>query len=616
MARYTITFLPSGRSASVPAGTTILEAAAASDLSLHSPCGGQGRCGKCAVQVTSGADEVKPPERRVFSEEELAEGWRLACQARVAGAAEAFVPDSSLMVEHHIAVDGIEREIVVEPNVRKVALRLAPPDVDDPRADLNRVMDALGRDVRAPRPLHLLQELPGVLRGSGYQVTAVIAGGALAGLEAGDTSAEAYGAAIDIGTTTVVTYLCHLPTGEVAAVASELNPQSQYGEDVISRLQMAVSEPDGAARLRAAVVEIVNELIARAAREAGVPVSSVYEIAVVGNTCMTHLLLGVPPTGLAAVPFVPVFRGAQTVPAAALGIEVNPEAPVFVAPNIGSFVGADTVGVILASEIDRAEGLVVAVDIGTNGEIVVARNGELRACSTAAGPAFEGARISCGMRAAAGAIDEVSIGDDVGYHVLGEVAPQGLCGSGLVDAVAELVRVGVVTETGRLLKAEEAASAPEKVRRRLVQNEDGIQFVLASAQESSSGRPIALTARDIRQAQLAKGAIAAGIALMLAEVGAEPEDIDRLLLAGAFGNYIRRESAVGIGLIPALAGDRIESVGNAAGVGARLVLLSVAERRRAEEIARRVEHVELSEREGFYDRFVDAMMLRPLPAGS
>ncbi len=610
-----VTFRPADKSASAEAGTTILEAAAACDLALHSPCGGQGQCGKCAVQVTSGVDEVKPAETNILGREELADGWRLACQARLVGAAEVIVPDSSLLVEHRVAVEGMTREVVVEPNVRKVPLRLPPPTTDDARVDLKRVMDALGRGVQPPDRLHVLQRLPGNLRDSNYQVTAVIAGGALAGVEAGDTSTDAYGAAIDIGTTTVVLYLCHLPTGEVAAIASELNPQSRYGEDVISRLQVAVSEPQGLAHLSAAAVQVVNELVGRAAQEAGVRTSSIYELAVVGNTCMTHLFLGVNPTGLGAVPFVPAFRGPQTLPAAALGIDLSPAATVFVAPSIGSFVGADTVGVVLATELDRADGLVVAVDIGTNGEIVVARNGELRACSTAAGPAFEGARISCGMRAAAGAIDQVRINEDVAYHVLGEVPPQGLCGSGLVDAVAELVRIGVVTETGRLRRPEEVPRLSEKVRRRLIENQDGMQFLLASSEESAGQRAIALTARDIRQTQLAKGALSAGIALMLEEVGAVPGDIEALLLAGAFGNYISRESAVAIGLIPALDGDRIHSVGNAAGVGARLALLSVAERRRAEGIARRVEHVELSQRESFHDHFADAMVLRPLSVG-
>lgn len=590
----------------------MLEAAAACGVSLDSPCGGQGRCGKCAVQVSSGAGEATAAEKSIFSDEELGAGWRLACQARVAGPAEVVVPESSLSVAHHIMVEGAERDVVVEPNVRKIALRLPPPTGDDPRPDLDRIVDALGREVELPADMRLLQSLPGTLRKSRYQVTAVIAGRGLTGVEAGDTSADAYGAAVDIGTTTVVAYLCHLPTGKLVATASDLNPQGDYGEDVISRLQMAVSGPEGLARLTAAAVEVVNALIARAAGEAKVSLGSIYEVVVVGNTTMTHLLLGVPPAGLAAVPFVPAFRGSQALAAAELGVEIAPGGRVFVLPNIGSFVGADTIGVILASELDRAENLAVAVDIGTNGEIVAARNGGLWACSTAAGPAFEGAGISCGMRAATGAIDEVRIEDDVEYHVLGEAAPLGVCGSGLVDAVAELVRVGAVTETGRLLGPEEGGCLPEKVRQRLVENEGERRFVLAPAGGGAAGRPVALTARDIRQTQLAKGAISAGIVLMLEAMGAGLDDIERLLLAGAFGNYIKWESAVAIGLIPALDGDRIQSVGNAAGVGARLALVSASERRRAEQVARRVEHVELSQRADFHDRFAEAMMLRPL----
>lgn len=617
MAAYTVTFRPSGKSASVAPETTVLEAAAAAGIPLHAPCGGQGRCGKCDVQITAaGVDEVSPAEAAVFSSGELAEGWRLACQARVLGDTEVTVPPSSLVAEHRIVVDGVDREIVAQPNVHKVALRLPAPTMDDQRADLNRVLEALGGEVLAPSHLAVLQNLPEVLRSSKYKVTAVVAGESLLGLEAGDSSDSAYGLAIDIGTTTVVAYLCHLPTGRVLAVVSELNPQAQYGGDVISRLQLAASGEEGMARLTRAAGEVVNKLVARAARDARVPAEAIYEVAVVGNTCMTHLLLGVPPLGLGAVPFLPAFREARTVRAADVGIAINPEGLLFVVPNIGGFVGADTVGVMLAGELDRAAGVVLAVDIGTNGEIAVTRDGELYACSTAAGPAFEGARISCGMRAAAGAIDELTIDHDVHYHVLGDAAPLGLCGSGLVDAVAELVKAGVVTEAGRMRRAEEVSDLPEKVKRRLVENEEGIEFVLAWPGEKEGDRAVSLTARDIRQAQLAKGAIYAGMTLMLAEVGAGPGEMDRLLLAGAFGNYIRPESAIAIGLIPAAADGRVESVGNAAGVGARLALLSVAERRRAEEIARRTRHVKLAELEGFYDQFADAMILRPLPAES
>jgi uncharacterized 2Fe-2S/4Fe-4S cluster protein (DUF4445 family) len=613
MADSRVTFLPGKRSAKVARGTTIMAAAAAAGLNLSSPCGGLGRCGKCAVKVKGAVSEPRPPERRLFDEEELSEGWRLACQTTVMGSAEVTVPLSSFLTEHRIAVEGTGREVLVEPNLRKVAFRLQSPSTDDPRADLTRLLDAFGGDVRPPASLSVMTQLPGALREGGFQVTAAAMGDALLAVEPGDTSGDAYGLAVDIGTTTIVAYLCHLPTGEVVATASDLNPQAQYGEDVISRLAMAVSQQDGVEALNRAVIGKLEDLIARVAQAGSVARDRIYEIAVVGNTCMSHLFLGVPPVGLAELPFVPAFGGAQTVRAADLELGIHPNGELYLVPNIGGFVGADTVGVIIASELDQGDGLRVAVDIGTNGEIVVARGGELWACSTAAGPAFEGARISRGMRAVAGAIDSLTIDQDVSYHVIGDTRPEGLCGSGLVDAIAELVRVGVVEESGRIRRREEVGGTLEKVGRRLVENEDGLEFVLASAEESASGRAVSITARDVRELQLAKGALYAGIALLLDEVGARPQDIERLLLAGAFGNYIRRESAVAIGLVPALPLERIVSIGNAAGLGARLALCSISLRRRAEQVAERVTHVHLSEQKEFYDRFTDAMALRPLP---
>lgn len=613
MGSVQVTFHPGGAAVSVPAGATVLEAAGRAGLRLETPCGGQGRCGKCMVRVSGGVSAPSGAEISVLGKAEIARGWRLACEARLVGEAEVRVPDSSLIAEHRVVVEGVGREVVVEPSVRKLALRLPSPSLDDPRADLTRLLEALGGRVAAAPGPELLRQLPAAVRYPGNQVTAVLVDDELVAVEAGDTAEACYGVAVDIGTTTVVAYLCHLPTGKVVGVASDLNPQAQYGGDVISRLQAAVSQERGLAQLQGAIVGLLNELIEGVARRAGVSARTIYEVVAVGNTCMMHFLLGVPPQGLAGVPFTPAFRRSQRVRAVELGLGIAPAGRVYVAPSIGGYVGADTVGVILASELDAGDGLCIAVDIGTNGEIVVGRRQDLYACSTAAGPAFEGARISRGMGAAAGAIDAVTVDGDIGYHVIGDVPARGICGSGLVDAVAALVEMGVVDEGGRLREPEEVESAPEKVRRRVRRNGGGLEFVLVPAEEAQGGKPVAISARDVRELQLAKGAICAGISLMLSRLGAETDEVEALLLAGAFGNYIRRESAIAIGLVPALDAGRIVSIGNAAGVGARLMLCSRSLRRRGEEIAERVEHVELSEQPGFYDHFAQAMALRPRP---
>jgi len=612
MATLTVTFFPSGNQAKVVKGTSVLDAARAAGVLLETPCGGEGRCGKCLVRGGVGLDAPATTEKELLGAAKLESGWRLACQARVIGDARITVPPTTLSHEHRIMIEGLDREIAIEPHVRKVALELPSPAGDDPRADLRRVIDALG-DVLPSGRLQSLRNLPGILRDSGFHITAVVSGNRLIAVENGDTMDSIYGLAVDIGTTTIVAYLCHLPTGRVLATASDLNSQTQYGDDVISRIRAATSSRDDLADMAQVVKVVINDLIERVCHNADVTPNAIYDIAIVGNTCMTHLLLGVSPEGLGTIPFVPSFRGPQTVSARALGIGVHPDARVYIAPSIGGFVGADTLGLILSTEIDLMDGTNVAVDIGTNGEIVVARNGELLASSTAAGPAFEGARIRHGMRAATGAIDEVSIADDVQCHVIGEGYARGVCGSGLVDAIAELVRVGIIDESGRMAHPGEAKGVPEQVESRVIENQNGVEFVLVPEEISFGGEAVTLTAQDVRETQMAKAAIYGGMNLMLEHIGATSDEVRELLLAGAFGNYIRQESAVAIGLIPSLPNSRIRPVGNAAGVGAKMILLSDSQRRRAENIALQVRHIDLSETEDFYERFADAMALRPLP---
>lgn len=444
-------------------------------------------------------------------------------------------------------------------------------------------------------PFHWLLELPGFLRGHNWQGTAVVAGDRLIGLEVGDTSCDAYGVALDLGTTTVVGALFDLVTGEEEAVSSTLNPQVGFGDDVISRIARVRENPTGLRELQQAALTAVNSVIHDLGMHAGVDTRYIYEVVIAGNSTMQQLLCGLDPSALGEMPFVQTFDEGLTIPARELGLAVNSGAEVFLFPQIGGFVGGDTVASMLAVGLEATEEPTLLVDIGTNGEIVLAHEGRLYATSTAAGPAFEGARIVQGMRATGGAIEKVLVGENVLLNVIGNTQPVGICGTALIDAAAELLRQGIVDKTGRLLPANEAPTdLPKWLRIRLVTMDGQTNFLLAPPEETGSGEAIYLWQKDVRELQLATGAIRAGINILLRRVGLEPDDLGRILLAGAFGNFIRRNNARRIGLLPQIPCARIHFIGNAAALGAKLALLSRDERERAERLRRATEHVDLS----------------------
>jgi uncharacterized 2Fe-2S/4Fe-4S cluster protein (DUF4445 family) len=386
----------------------------------------------------------------------------------------------------------------------------------------------------------LLKNLASGLRKSDFDVTAVLAGGELIDIESGNTESSCYGAAFDIGTTTIAAYLIDLTTGDEIATASAVNPQTQVGDDVISRISYSTSEPDGLKKLQSSVLLEMNSLIEKLSAAAEVSPSDIYEISVVGNTCMSHLFLGVDPANLAQAPYVPVVRQSLTLAAWEMGMGINPCGRVHVLPAIAGYVGADTVGVVLASGMYNDGRLTLAIDIGTNGEIVLGNKDRMLSCSTAAGPAFEGAHIRHGMRAAAGAIDAVWLDESgLSFGTIDGKTPVGICGSGLLDAVVCMLRAGVVDEGGRIVDPEELPQEYAFLKDSLRMGEKGMEFVLADERESSTGEPIVITQRDIREVQLAKGAIAAGIATLMGRMGVAAEDLDRVILAGAFGNYVR-----------------------------------------------------------------------------
>jgi uncharacterized 2Fe-2S/4Fe-4S cluster protein (DUF4445 family) len=593
-AKVEVTYLPFERTTRVPAGTTLFSAAHWIGLPVDSTCGGRGTCGKCLVRVVAGGAETTAADRRQLSADQLAGGWRLSCQARAYADAVCLLPDVQRVPK--AATMGVNRLVHLDPNVRKVLVELSEPSLDDQRGDVERLLDALGAEGHVARcDLHALRALPGTLRDAGFRVTAVLVGDRLVAVEPRDTREESFGVAVDLGTTTVVATLMSLRTGMAEAVRSTLNGQAPFGADVISRASHAMEGPEALEELRGAAVGSVNGLLAELCEATGVAPERVYEAVVVGNAIMLHLLLGIDPAPIAVAPFAPAFRAPLDLAARDLGLRIHESGRVQTLPILGAYVGADIVGGLLATGLAREPGVRAFVDVGTNGEVVIGSPGRVLATAAPAGPAFEGSQIRCGMRATDGAIESVRLTAGVELQVIGgDVAPRGICGSGLVDAVAQLRLTGLLDASGRLRSREEAAGHPLADRLLSV---DGVRaFALAEG--------VLLTQRDIRELQFGKGSIATGIRLLMDLLGLAAADLDEVLLGGSFGSYLNPESARVIGLVPPVDVDRIRSVGNTAGEGAKMALLSFRERQVAFELPVRVEYVELSGCPDFNDTFV------------
>ena len=602
-----VTFQPSGRSVYVLPGTLILEAAGRAGVVLQTPCGGKGTCGKCKVRVVNGECEPSAAAKDALSPAQINNGYRLACQAYIQGPLTIDIPpESRFEATDQILTTHAGHHTVVRPVITKRFFKLTEPSSEDAVSDASRLTASIGQVEIQHR---LLCKLPGFLRSHEWQGTAVIAENRLLALEPGDTSNEAYGIAVDLGTTTMVGTLFDLATGDEKAVFSNMNPQVAFGDDVIARISRVRENHGALAEMQQEVLKALNSVIGQLVEKSGVTKNRIYELVIAGNSTMQQLFCGLDPSPLGEVPFTPAFNEALRLSARDLGLATNPGAEVFVFPQIGGFVGGDTVAGILAAGMEKVEKPTLLVDIGTNGEIVLAHDESLQATSTAAGPAFEGARITQGMRATAGAIEKVVIQDDVIINVIGNTRPVGICGTALIDAVAELLRKGLLDETGRILPAEEGPeNTPVALRSRLVNQDGETNFLLVPAEESSSGEPIYLWQKDVRELQLATGAIRAGINIMLRRIGMQAEDLGSVLLAGAFGNFIRRSNARRIGLLPQVPCGRIQFVGNAASLGAKHALLSADERARTERLRGRAEHVDLSLDPEFQMEFGMAMM--------
>lgn len=603
----TVSFKPGGQSAEVESGSTILAVAEDLGVTITAPCGGRGRCGRCRVICERGCAGPTRAEQDLLTGEELRNGIRLACEAVLTEDAQVIVPSDSRTVSGKILADDNGEQVELAPNVTGRIVEVPEPDLTDQRSDFERVADAL--EIPAAQ-LHVhreaLAQLPAILRDNDFSAGVVMVGDVIADVRPPTDTPCCLGAAVDIGTTTVVAYLVDASSGERLATASALNPQARYGHDLISRIEHVQSVPSGLEDMRRTVVDLINRLLAEAAEEAGVQRRDIYEVSVVGNTCMHHLFLGLDPRHLAHSPYVPVTREALELSAEASGLAINPAGNVYCLPVIAGFVGADTVGVLLMSRMTERDHPTLAIDIGTNGEVMLWSGDRLLVTSCAAGPAFEGGEIRHGVRAATGAIERVWLRNgSIGYATIGGARPNGICGSGIFDIVAALLDAGVADNTGRLADAAAAKQLSPEMAARLRGEGSDREFVLAEG-DNSNGE-ITFTQRDLREVQLAKGAVRAAVELLCAEAGIACHDIEEILLAGAFGNYIDRRSALRIGLLPELSVERIRGIGNAAGAGALAALVSVEERQRAAEIARRAEHVELMANPGFQVVFADSM---------
>jgi uncharacterized 2Fe-2S/4Fe-4S cluster protein (DUF4445 family) len=607
--RVQLSFSPAGREVRVPMGVSVFDAASWNGIAIDSTCGGHVTCKKCKVQVLDGSVPVHRLDQRSFTPDQLANGWRLACLAQATVDLRVEVPP--LTTRPKAATLGVGRQVILRPALQKRYVELDEPHLADQRTDLQRLTDAID-DLELTPDLHVLRRLPTVLRQADFKVTAVVVDEALIDVEPGDTTERRYAIAFDLGTTTVVATLIDTATGTPAAVASMLNKQQPFGGDVITRISATMMDPEALPRLRLLAQETLAELTRNVLDEAEVRPEDVYEVALAGNATMTALVLGIDPEPLGVAPFVMSSRTLPTILASELGLSVHPRARAVVFPALGAYVGGDIVAGMLATGMDRDKRTRLFIDVGTNCEIVFSNGDTIVSTAAPAGPAFEGGAIRCGMRAADGAVEGVRISTDVEdgveLQVIGDVAAEGICGSGLVDAVSELVRIGLLDSSGRYVSEDKAKEVAPYVADRLTAIGQERVFVLHRPESGSPPEDcVYLSQRDVRELQFAKGAIATGWTLLLEELGVDQSDVQQVLLAGSFGSYLSPAAAVRIGLVPKIPVLRIVSAGNVAGEGAKMSRLSVRERAGALALLEEVSYVELSDRTDFNDRFIDLL---------
>jgi len=620
-----VDFEPLSRRAYVIPGKSFFEMLADSGVYIRSLCGGRGICGKCRIFFQKGIKYLNKPtknELNLFSQEKLREGWRLACQTRISRDVfddvknleppqfRIFLPDDLLFEDFKILTSGINKGVKINPNIKKLVLQVEKPTLEKPISDLDRILKALRTKIN-PNSFHIqyeaLKKIPTALREANHEITITLLNEqSIIDCESGNTKNNNFGIAIDIGTTTIVGYLINLENGKIYAVDSCLNPQTAYGEDVVSRITYISTNRDGLKKLNLSLIEALNDIIRKVCIKAKIQPSQIYEASIVGNSVMHHIFLNINPKYIGLSPYVPIVQRSLNINAKELNLEISKQGNVFLLPLIAGYVGADTSGVMLSAKLDQEEGLTLAIDVGTNGELIVGNKDILATGSCAAGSALEGAHITHGMRAAAGAIDRIMIDADsldVTYTTISGKPPIGICGSGLIDSVAEMLKAKIISRSGNFNKN-------ISTHERLIKKERSYEFIIAHDSETSINESITISQKDIREIQMAKAAFYSGYRMIMQYLNREHKyksELSQIFLAGAFGNYINKENAKFIGMIPDIPNENIFQIGNAAGIGAQNVFLDIDLRKHANELLKNTHYVEIAIEDNFQKEYAKAM---------
>ncbi len=623
-----VDFEPISRRISFPKERSLYEILIKIGIQIRSLCGGAGTCGKCKIFVQKGMEFLNPltdVEKKLLGKEVIDNGGRLACQTWIDSDSipslekmhppqfRVYLPDELLIDDFNILTSGIDKKVSLNPNVKKVHVHVQMPSLEKPTPDYERILSSyLKKDSVKKKgvkiDLSVLKKISPLLRENDHDITlTLLNNNRIIECEPGNTLEDNFGIAFDIGTTTLVGYLMNLTNGKTYSIASKLNPQTAYGEDVISRMTFIKDNENGLQKLNNDVVNALNEIILKNCLKAKINPSQIYEATIVGNTVMHHIFLGIDPSNIAFSPFIPVVQQGHDIKAKELNLNIFPQGNVHTLPIIAGFVGADTIGVILSSQIDEEKDITLAIDIGTNGEIIIGNHEHLITGSCAAGSALEGAHIKDGMRAAAGSIDTIKIEPEtleVSYTTIKNKKPIGICGSGLIDVIAEMLKSKILKRSGGFNK--NLDDHP-----RIVKNGKEFEFIVVKKQDTNLNRDISISQDDVRQIQMAKAAFYSGTKIMLNTMNLKDENINsaikKILLAGAFGNYIDKDNAKFIGMIPDIASEKIYQIGNAAGMGAKACLVNKELRQKAQTLLKKIRYVEVAVEKNFQREYAEAL---------